>query len=443
MNTDWREFRLVKGKRVQVWKIRQLGDAYETTHGILDGQFQVFSDKPGDKGKFGTKAYIDAIKNCDFNISREIRKKEEHGYIEFVNGDFVKTSITEIDFTKCLPKNFAALKPQTDIKSEALVKIHNHGNARYTRKFDGQMHLAVKHPWGWEIYTRRIDLATDRFPNHVAFLETTDFEPGTVLVGEILCSRENGTDDFKAVSRICRSLPEEARKLVETGEIPEPYYQVFDILFYNGESLENTSYDDRRKFYNDLDPTGLVRPVELHKVTPDNWEKTAKDNGWEGFVVVDGSSKPGDKFFSFDGRPKRPKGHHKLKPCYTEDVVVYAGVVGSGKRADGIGAVFVKQKHPDTNEWGSYGKVGSGFTDSDLEDIEKLFAKLNLPIVEKDKDAESIDIKNNSGIVIEIEYGERITKTNKFRFPVFIRMHNDKLPEECFIQRFAPEDDEE
>lgn len=456
LNTNkltWREFRHdSKGKSApQVWLIAQDGERYFTQHGLLGGAIQEFSDVPGDKGKPDTKAYVSAVDNCLFHIEREIRKKTEHGYIEYINGKAVSEQVNSIDFSKHLPKNFCGYKPQTSIEDKTLEKIHKTGKGRYTRKYDGMCHLMVHHTWGWEVYTRRMDLATEKFPNHLAqLLEIPDFGVGTILQGELVCSKPDGKDDFKAISRFCRSLINEARQLVTDKEIPEPKFIIFDMLFHNGKDLKDTCYDQRSKLWNPVpfkriaissNHVDLIKPVDYFKLTPENWQKIAKDNGWEGFVFTDGDSVPGEKFYSFDGDAKRPKGHHKLKPCYEDDVVIYAAVKGSGKRLDGIGAVFVKQRHPETKEWFACGKVGSGFTEEDLEDLEKECKKHNVPILEKDKDVEKIDINNTNGIVSMIEYGERQPGTQKFRFPVFIRTRDDKLAKECFAQRLAADEE--
>lgn len=441
-----REFRLGKGKKVQVWKIWQDGEHLWTEHGQENGKMQTFSDRPGDKGKPGTKAYVDAVANASFHIEREVRKKTEHGYIEYINGKPTEEQVTEIVFNKALPKNFCGYKPQTDIKPEALVKLHKTGKARYTRKMDGMCTLAVHHPTGWEFYTRRMDLTTERFPLHVEELNKSKFEVGTILVGEAVCVNESGKEDFKAISSFYRSLPEESRKIVEAGEVPEPVFVIFDILFHNGKALNNVNYDNRAKLYrNDFAPfeekKGLVASIDHYVVNPDTWDAVAKENTWEGFVVTDGDGVPGDKFFSFDGSAQRPKGHHKLKPLWEDDVVVYAAASGSGKRLNGIGALFVKQKHPETGKYFNCGKVGSGMTDSDLEELETLCKENNIPIFDKDKDAESVDLQNDEGLVAMLEYGERQPGTNKFRFPVFCRIRTDKAPHECVAQRLAPEEE--
>jgi ATP-dependent DNA ligase len=426
------------------WNISQNGESYSTEHGqVGTDNPQTFSDTPGPKGKEGTKAYVNAVDNCTFHVNREIRKKEEHGYIEYVNGKPAQEEVTEIDFNKYLPKNFCSYKPQTSIDEKALRKIHEAGKAQYTRKYDGMNHICAKHPWGWEIYTRRMDLASERFPNHILKLNELEAEVGTVFSGEMVCHTPDGRDDFKAISRVCRSDPEEARKLIVDGECPEPTYRVFDIIYHNQRPLNNKSFADRQKIWHNMlakvGTNDLINKVDIFDLTPESWMEQAKTNGWEGWVVVDTTSVPGDKLFSFDGDAKRPKGHYKLKPVYEEDVVIYAGVSGSGKRLGTIGSVLVKQRHPETKQWVKCGKVGSGFTEAHLKDLENEFTKFGLPIYDSEKlDKQDPD---DRGIVAMIECGERQPGSQKFRFPVFVRTRTDKTPEECFIQRLAPEEE--
>jgi DNA ligase-1 len=431
--SGWREFRREgRGKNATlIWKIKQESEKYITEHGQLGGAQQTFSDIPGEKGKPGTKAYVGAVDNCAWNILREIRKKEEAGYAEFIDGKYVNEITTSISFDKALPKNFTSYKPQTDISESSLEKIHKAGLARYTRKYDGQMHAIVKHPTGFEIYSRRMDVNSEKFPYHIIELETFDIPDGTILVGEMVCQREDGTDNFKATSRVCRSDPETARKLIEDKECPEPKFLIFDMLFHGGKDLSNTAYDERAKIWRNF-KGNLINPVTYHDVTPQNWMEICKTNRWEGFVITDGSAIPGDKFFSFDGTAQRPKGHHKLKPESFTDCVIYAAASGSGKRMDQVGAIFIKQINPETGEFFSCGKVGSGFTEEDIDIITQMCKDKNIPILEKDKDALKINLQDSShDIVVEVKFSERQEDTNKFRFPVFMRIHGDKKPLEC------------
>ena len=77
--SEWREFR--RGNLY--WKIRQDGESYTTEHGqVGTDKPQQFSDTPGPKGKENTAAYVSALDNAKFNVDREIRKKEESGYVK-------------------------------------------------------------------------------------------------------------------------------------------------------------------------------------------------------------------------------------------------------------------------------------------------------------------------------------------------------------------------
>lgn len=432
---NWREFRNIKSNKVLVWRIRQDGETYHTESGHLDGAMQAFADRPGDKGKPTTKAYVDATNNCVFAIDREIRKKTEHGYIEYIDGKALSEQVNAIDFNQDLPKRFCSYKPQTSIEDAALIKLYKAGRARYTRKMDGFAHIAYHNVNGWEIYSRRMDKVGDKFPNHISALKETNYDVGTILIGEMVCMI-SGKEHFKSISRICRSLPEEARKLVNDKEVPEPKFVIFDILFHNSIDLKNTSYDDRAALWNNIislnsSTDEMIVSIDYHKVTPETWQQTAKDNNWEGFVVTDGDAIPGDKHYSFDGDSKRPLGSWKLKPVITEDVVVYAGLYGTGKRLGKIGALFVKQVDPETGIYFDCGKVGSGFSEQDVEDFTELCGKLSVPIIEKDKDIKNVDLQSEGQIVIELEFSERLEESNKFRFPVFIRIRDDKASLEC------------
>lgn len=448
----WREFRFTRKNATDlVWMIKKSGISYETQHGQLGGKLQTNSDTPGPKGVEGTKSWVGSEENCDFHVKREIRKKKESGYIEYVDGEPTEEQVTSFTFDDFMPKNFCSYKPNPQNKIPEPKKgpdwhtaTYAAGLARYTRKYNGLCHLFVHHTWGWEAYSRRMDTVTEKFPKHIARLQKYNkFGPGTILVGEMICKR-GISDDLKSMSRIGQSDPEEARRIIDEGEVPEPTFVLFDILFHNHEDLSNHTYDERATIWKKIgvpplasNECSLVTSVDYYNVNPDNWEEVAKVYDWEGFVVVDGSSKPGEYFYTFSGKPKRPRGCYKLKPVYEEDVVVYAGLEGTGKRLDQIGSIFVKQIHPETGEWFDCGKVGSGFKEEDQPLLEKLIKENNLPVFSKTKDAERVDLSDGSGFVIEVKFTERQEGTNKFQFPVFLRVRYDKGVEECEAQRLS------
>lgn len=263
--TTWREFRFVRdGKADLIWKIAQTGNSYKTQHGQDQGAFQEFSDTPGPKGVVGTAAFVSEEDNCRFHVDREIRKKIENGYIEYQNGKPSAEQVVGVDFSKPLPKCFCAYKPQTSIEPKALEKLHKNKLDRYTRKYDGICHVLAHHTYGWEVYTRRMDNSTARLPELINQLnQLKQFGVGTILVGELVCLKCDGTDDFKTISSFCRCDPPEARRRVLQGDIHEPIFMMFDALFHNGRDLGDRTYDERAKLLRTLPPLQQIIDYEL------------------------------------------------------------------------------------------------------------------------------------------------------------------------------------
>lgn len=442
-----REFRLIKSGRTQVWSVGEVDDdTYCTEHGLLGGMLQRFEDRPGEKGKEATKAYVSPHDNMLFNIDREIRKKVENGYREFVDGGLLGARVDEIDFSLPLPKHFCASKPKSSIESAALEKLCSANRATFTRKVNGFCHVACHHTDGWHIYSRRMDDLSQHFPLHIEKLSSIkEFDVGTILVGEMVAWNDRQEDDFKKISRFCRSLPDEARGLVKNGEVPEPTFVVFDGIFHNGLDLKDKNYNERSALWRDplLPLSNLVRPIHLIHTTHHSWGNIVRENGWEGLVVVDVGVSPGEKFYSFTGKSERPNVAWKLKPVFTEDVKVVACSKGTGKRLNGAGAIHIAQIHPESGEWFYGGKCGSGFTEETLVELEERCKKLNIPILNKDKDVANIDLKECAGLVAEIEFYDRQPGTNKFLFPIFIRFRDDKGTEECIAQKLNDADVDE
>lgn len=441
MEKNWREFRSIGKKATLVWKCAVENEIYYVESGQLNGKQQKFSTSPGPKGKEGSKSYVNAADNAKFHVNREIRYKKEEGYVEWIDGKPVSENITSIDFNEFLPTCLSPYKPISSIEDKELVKLYKTGNLLFSIKRDGFAFIAAHHPWGWEIYSRRLELQTDKFFNHINELnKVKEFGVGTILIGELQCVYD-GKEKFKDIQRFAGSDLDVARKLVDDKEISEPIYMIFDALFIDGKDLKDLSYEDRSKLWRnpvEKEQLKLITLVEYVNVTPESWEDYAKQNKLEGFVVVDKKSKFGNKLYNFNGKPSRPNGSYKLKLWFTGDVVIFAGTKGSGKRTGGLGAVHLKQIDPKTGKYFYVSKCGTGFDDEMLKELGDLFKKYELPIFEKDKDAEKIELyQEHIGIVAEVKYPERMPKTNSLRFPVFVRLRMDKKQEECIAEHLV------
>lgn len=461
---SFREFRKTTGRaaRPNVWRIGiDPSDpaVVVTRWGLLDGAMQETRDRPGDCGTQGHANYQTAEEYAKFCMSRDIRKKLESGYVEHVDGKPVGKAATSISFGRSLPKNLTFYKPRTEISDKKLAKLEKDGRAVWTLKRDGMMHVAIKHGGRWEIYTRRMDPATERFPHVVDALERLGLPDETILLGEIVLLRDDGTDDYKGTSRICRSDPDLSLAYQGLGQFPDDAkdttvlgkagFYVFDVAFHGGADLASKEKVRRRlgllrKVFSRLDTelsleTGLrsdrrahlseskrreamlrrhcVGPVKLYRTSSAEDLDLAKDLKIEGFVVIDADAVYGDRGYSFDGKAQRPDGIWKRKPKLEDEFIVSDVYEGTGRNMGRLGGFYIQQVHPETGERVGCGKCGGGFTD---EQRERFWAERAQVV----------------GKTIKVEFDSRQEPKNgawAVRFPVF-KGWADKRPDECVAQ---------
>lgn len=464
----FREFRKHTGrnKKPQVWKIgidKNDPETYVVEWGVLNGAVQTTKDRPDSCGTEGHANFQTPAQYAQFCIDREIRKKNEEGYIEYINGEPVKEVVNFIDFNKPLPKNFCLYKPKLEIDDEKLEKLHKENRAVWTLKRDGMMHIALRRQNNWEIYSRRMDLVTEKYPHIVENLNKLDLPDSTMLIGEMVFLREDGSDDFKNVSRICRSKEDLALAYQGFGSFPKNKkdekvlgkvsFYVFDVPFFEGADLIKNrniifrlrllkqifQFFNPRLFVNSgnsCDEEQLknenrrrermlreyhIAPLKIYKTTASRDRELIKNLNLEGFVILDTDACYGDRGYSFDGKAQRPEGIYKRK-CKLEEEFIISGIYeGSGRNRGRFGGFTLEQYHPETGNIIDCGKCGGGFTDEHRDRF-------------LDKDL--------IGKTIKVEFDSR-QPPNKgiyaVRFPVF-KGWADKTPEECIAQ-YIPEEE--
>jgi len=459
-----REFRKTTGRsdRPIVWCIGvdpNNPKSYIVCWGLLNGAVQETSDTPGSCGVEGHSDYQTAEEYVNFCIDRDVRKKKEQGYVEYVNGKAIDEVVCAIDFDKPLPKNLCFYKPKKEISQKKLSKLEGEGKTIWTLKRDGMMHICVKRDGEWEIYSRRMDIVTESYPHIVEKLIKLGLPNKTILLGEMCLLRDDGSDNFKGVSKICRSKPDLALGYQGLKEFPKRKksasvlgkicYYVFDIAFYDGRDLISNEPTRRRliilkEIFEKLDKRlkvstgrkasrdlivresklreGMLRrhciaPIKIYHATANTDLDLAKELKAEGFVVFDADAKYGDRAYSFDGKAQRPEGIWKRKPKYEDEFIITGYYKGSGRNQERLGGFTIEQIHPDTNERIDCGKCGGGFTDKQRED----FFKEGDDLLEK---------------TIKIEFDSRQPPNDgvyALRFPEF-KGFADKDTDECIAQ---------
>lgn len=306
--------------------------------------------------------------------------------------------------------------------------VREMGNVAVEWKFDGSR---IQAHWDGEritIYSRRLENVTKALPEIVDEIKA-NVKKGVILDGEVIAVKNGKPMPFQNVLRRFRRKYE-VSKMME--KIPLIVY-FFDVLYYNAETIDLPLKKRREILLSVINESERIK-IAKQIITNDTKEiervyKEALDAGHEGAMLKNPSSLyiPG----------KRGKNWLKLKAVMeTLDLIVVAGEWGEGKRSHLISSYELACIDPVTGKLQTVGKVATGFTDEDLEELTELFK----PLIEYE---EGKKIVFQPKYVFEVAYQE-IQKSPKYesgfalRFPRFVRLRDDKDVDEAdTIERVA------
>ncbi len=217
-------------------------------------------------------------------------------------------------------------------------------------------------------------------------------------------------------------------------------FQVFDLLYKDGVSYMDRSYEERRKELDKTIKKNSLFFIDEHVITDDpkvirEKHKEMLKYGLEGVIVKKADSKyvPGRTGWRWVKMKEVEEASGKLAD--TIDCVVMGYTQGRGKRAGfGIGQFLAGIQVADVIK--TVTKVGTGLTDMQFQELAKRLKKLE--VKEKPKEYEVHkdlypDFWVKPEIVVELAADE-ITKSPKhtaglaLRFPRLIKFRDDKSP---------------
>lgn len=261
--------------------------------------------------------------------------------------------------------------------------------------------------------------------------ELSSLIDNAVLDGEIIIMKD-GKPDFKAVLK--RNQATNPREIQEQAATSPATYVVFDILERDGESLIDIPLMSR------LEALGVVlKPgkhviqsmvVEEHGV---NYYEAILKKDLEGIIAKrkDSTYTPGS----------RSPDWLKIKEVKTCDCVVFGYTKGEGSREHTFGALLLGLY--DEGRPVFVGRVGTGFTDSNLTSIREQLDNsiINEPWFDEEdipKDSTWVHPK----LVAQVGYQE-VTEDQRLRAPRFQGFRDDKPPQLCSITQIKPQKLEE
>lgn len=409
------------------------------------------SDRPGPKGKRGTKSFVNAADNACFNMDRMIRKKMEEGYVEvgidgrpLTGGPIEEPQYdppVEIRFDEALPKNLCFSKPKNSVTEKHIRALEEQDDLILTRKVNGMMVIAQIDEKGVpHLYTRRMDPLTEHFPHLCLALMNMDFPACSILLFEAFMGAGNKKKDLLRVQSVMRSKPERGLKIQQEDEWMKFY--LLRIPVWKGRYLEHemtceqlchlieNTFTDRFLEYEDNDAGRFLYALENFEGPVDAAKAEAEKYDYEGWVGYQRSATFGNYSFSFHGKPDRPSCCFKMKPEYEDDFIAFfnpdestkrdpQGSWGTGKNTGKLGTISLFQMDPNTGEVIYICECGSGFTDKQRDEMSdpSLF-----PMV--------VTVKYTSR-----QYTSDGDDTNALEFPRFDQIHPDKKEDEVYNPR--------
>ena len=239
-------------------------------------------------------------------------------------------------------------------------------------KWDGIRAIGTWHDERLSLRARSSTDITARYPELTAdgrpHLPVSD----AVVDGEIVAFDDSGMPSF---ARLQNRMHLTRGREIEREVIRTPIvYLLFDLLRLDGHDLTGLPLRHRRDLLEEL-AGEFDAPVQVPPVFDDADAalQTSRKYGLEGIVVKDPASpyRPGT----------RSESWRKLKLTRTQEVVIVGIRPGHGNRTDTIGSLLLAV--PDSaGELRYVGRVGTGFTDRALRDLNALLEPLRASAAE-------------------------------------------------------------
>jgi DNA ligase-1 len=297
--------------------------------------------------------------------------------------------------------------------------------AAFEYKYDGFRVMINKEAGGKvKIFTRRLEEVTMQFPEIVEYVESHVTGDSFMLDAEAVGfdAKTKEYTDFQAISqRIRRKYGiEEMRKSLPIE------LEVFDVIYYNGDSLIERPFKERRALIEKIVREEKFKIVLSKSIVTDDvaeveafYEKALSDNQ-EGLMA---------KSLTAPYKPGARIGHAvKLKPEDNDfDLVITGAEWGTGKRAGWLTSYDVACR--DDGELLDIGKVSTGLKEKPEEGLS--FKEMTDMLEKLVVGTEGRKIKVRPKIVVAVQY-QNVQKSPTYssgyalRFPRILRLREDR-----------------
>ncbi|MBU4086280.1 MAG: ATP-dependent DNA ligase [Nanoarchaeota archaeon] len=357
----------------------------------------------------------------EFNLVQEAYDKTTDFALVFEKACRGKKALESVELIPGHPLK-VMLAPKAESISDAFERVGKPAVFEY--KYDGFRMLINKHDNEIKIFTRRLEQVTNQFPEVVSYIRKSIKGSSFILDSEAVGYNPK-TKKYTPFQEISQRIKRKYDIERMGKELPVEL-NIFDILYYEGKSLLQKPFIERRKLLEKIIHPEKYKIVLAKQLITDNekqaekFYKQALEEGEEGVMI---------KALNAPYKPGARVGHMlKLKPASDElDLVIVKAEYGTGKRGGWLTSYTVACRKE--GKLLEIGKVSTGLKEKSSEgaSFEEMTKKLK-PLITSEKGRE-VSVKPE--IVIEVGYQD-IQKSPSYssgfalRFPRVKRIRPDR-----------------
>jgi bifunctional non-homologous end joining protein LigD len=249
-----------------------------------------------------------------------------------------------------------------------------------------------------------------------------------LLDGEVVALDADGHPSFERLQRRMHLASEAAvrRRMSDTPVT----LMLFDVLHLDGRSLLEQPWEERRARLEELALAGPSwRTPPVHRGHGGAFLQATKDQGLEGLVAkrADSPYEPG----------RRTGAWVKVKNVTRQELVIGGWLPGEGRRRERIGSLLVGLHDGDQLRYA--GRVGTGFTETELRRLGELLAPLERPtspFARRGLPKGAVWVEPR--LVAEVEFREW-TSAGILRAPAYKGLRDDRDPDTVVREDREPE----
>src|SRR5437762_2506510 len=319
------------------------------------------------------------------------------------------------------PKNDPLLSKIVPMLAASANEPFDSPDFTYEPKWDGVRTIAFVDGGEVRLQTRNLLDCTKQYPEATQAAEALTGAYHAILDGEIVALEPKGVPSFQRLQpRMHVSDESTVRKLRKSTPV---IYEVFDILYADGEDLTRKPLRDRlRRLDEALTPMGSIRRSEGFPGAGVALFEAAREQGIEGIVAkrLDSIYLPG----------ARSPAWVKIKAFRTMECVIGGWTAGQGGRTKTLGALLIGVYRDGKLQ--PVGHVGTGFDERTLRDLLKVLEEHESPT-----SPFATEPRTNQParwclpeLVCEVEYVE-ITRDGTLRHPTYRGLRQDVDPRDA------------